>query len=374
MDTLAPGTLREFEAAARARLDPAHYDYFAGGAGDEVTLRANEAAFERLTLLPRVLRGGAKLRTGVTLLGCRAAVPVLVAPTAFHRLADPEGERATARAAAAAETIMIVSMAATVAVEDVAAAAPGARLWFQLYLQPDMAFTERLVRRAEAAGCAALVVTVDSPVLGLRDRDRRNGFLDLPPGLYCENMRDGGRVRPVVLSPEITWEHIGLLREMTALPIALKGVLHPADARLALDHGVAALLVSNHGGRQLDAVPAAVDALPEIAAAVGGAVPVLLDGGVRRGTDVLKALALGADAVAVGRPVVWGLAAGGERGAARVLGLLREEIEHALTLCGCTSIHDLGPDMVRVHGAGPGTARVRDPGPDGGPGAAWRSR
>ncbi|MET7331401.1 alpha-hydroxy acid oxidase [Nonomuraea sp. NPDC005650] len=340
-------SLRAFEAEARVRLDPAHYDYFAGGAGDEVTVRANEAAFARIGLLPRALRGAARPRTGLTLLGSRAAMPVLVAPTAFHRLADPEGERATARAAAAAETIMIVSMAATVAIEEVAAAAPGAELWFQLYVQPDLAFTETVVRRAEAAGCKALVVTVDSPVLGRRERDLRNGFHDLPDHLCCENLRDGDRVRPILMSPELSWEHIDRLREMTTLPIAVKGVTHPVDARIALDHGVSAIMVSNHGGRQLDTVPASIDLLPEIAAAVGGAVPVLLDGGIRRGTDVLKALALGATAVAVGRPVIWGLAADGERGVARVLGLLRAEVEHALTLCGCASIGDLDRGMVR---------------------------
>ncbi|TDD18443.1 hypothetical protein E1294_24350 [Nonomuraea diastatica] len=227
-------SLRDIEAAARERLEPAHYDYFAGGAGDEVTVRANEAAFGRLSLLPKVLRGAGKLETGVTLLGSRAAVPVLVAPTAFHRLADPEGERATARAAAAAETIMIVSMAAAVAVEDVAAAAPGAEPWFQLYIQPDLAFTETLVRRAEAAGCTALVVTVDSPALGLRERELRHGFHDLPGHLRCENLRVGDRVRPIVMWPELSWEHLGRLREMTSLPIVLKGVTHPADARLAV--------------------------------------------------------------------------------------------------------------------------------------------
>ncbi|MGP3965383.1 alpha-hydroxy acid oxidase [Nonomuraea sp. 3N208] len=340
-------TLRGFEAEARARLEPAHYDYFAGGAGDEATVRANEAAFARLGLVPRVLRGAAKLQTDVTLLGSRAAMPVLVAPTAFHRLADPAGERATARAVAAAETIMIVSMAATVAIEDVAAAAPGAELWFQLYIQPDLAFTEKIVRRAAAAGCKALVVTVDSPVLGRRERDLRNGFHDLPEHLCCENLRDGDRVRPVVMTPELSWEHLDRLREMTSLPIVLKGITHPADARLALDHGTSAIMVSNHGGRQLDTVPATIDLLPDVVAAVGGAVPVLLDGGVRRGTDVLKALALGAAAVAVGRPVLWGLAADGERGVSRVLGLLRAEIEHALALCGRASVHELDAGMVR---------------------------
>nr|WP_203950077.1 alpha-hydroxy acid oxidase [Microbispora rosea] len=356
-------TVREFETVARDRLHPAHYDYFAGGAGDEITVRANEAAFARLALLPRVLRGAGRPRTETTLLGSRVATPVLVAPTAFHRLADPEGEKATARAAAAAGTIMIVSMAATVAVGDVAAAAPGATLWFQLYIQPDMAFTEAIVRRAEAAGCTALVVTVDSPARGRHDRDVRNGFDDLPEGMRCENLRDddrvsdgdgdgdgdggAGPVRSIVMSPEISWEHVDLLRRMTSLPIVLKGVTHPADARLAVEHGVSAVYVSNHGGRQLDTVPAAVELLPEIVAAVGGAVPVLVDGGIRRGTDVVKALALGASAVAVGRPVIWGLAADGERGVSRVLGLLRDEVEHALTLCGVASVHDLEPGLVR---------------------------
>nr|WP_090947127.1 alpha-hydroxy acid oxidase [Nonomuraea jiangxiensis] len=304
----------------------------------------------RLGLRPRVLRGAVKLQTSLTLLGSRAAMPVLVAPTAFHRLAHPEGERATARAVAAAETIMIVSMAATVAIEDVAAAAPGAELWFQLYLEPDLVFTEQLVRRVAAAGCRGLVVTADSPALGRRERDLRNGFDDLPEHLCCENLRDrahGDRVRPVVLSPELMWEHLDRLRELTELPIVLKGVTHPADALLAIEHGVAAIMVSNHGGRQLDTVPATIDLLPEIAAAVGGRVPLLLDGGIRRGTDVLKALALGAAAVAIGRPVLWGLAADGERGVTSVLGLLRAEVEHALTLCGCASIHDLDPEWVR---------------------------
>jgi 4-hydroxymandelate oxidase len=234
-----------------------------------------------------------------------------------------------------------------VAIEEVAAAAPEAALWFQLYVQPDMAFTEAIVRRAEAAGCTALVVTVDSPARGVRERELRHGFHDLPEDLCCENLRDGERVRPIVMSPEISWEHIDRIREMTSLPIVLKGVLHPADVRLALDHGASALIVSNHGGRQLDALPATIDVLPDIVAAVGGAVPVLLDGGIRRGTDVVKALALGADAVAVGRPVIWGLAADGERGVARVLDLLRAEVEQALTLCGCSSVHDLDPGTVR---------------------------
>ncbi|GAA5187487.1 alpha-hydroxy acid oxidase [Rugosimonospora acidiphila] len=358
--------LREFEAAAASTVDRVHYDYLAGGAWDEVTLRDNEAAFGRLRLLPRVLRGRDKPELDVSLFGCHAASPVLMSPTAFHRLVHPEGERATARAAAATGTIMVASMAATVAIADIAAAAREAAggvvggvvgggdpaLWFQLYIQPDLEVTEALVARATAAGARALVVTVDSPVFGAHERDRRNGFLDLPAGMACENMRGlpGGEpdaVRPIAMSPEICWDHLDWLRQATSLPVVLKGILHPEDARLALRHGVDGLMLSNHGGRQLDTVPATIDLLPEIVAAVGGRMPVILDGGVRRGTDVVKALALGASAVGIGRPVLWGLAADGERGVRRVLELLREEVDAALALCGAGSPRDLTPDLVR---------------------------
>jgi 4-hydroxymandelate oxidase len=355
-------TVRDFEALAADRLDPVHYDYFAGGAEDEVTLRANETAFVRTALLPRVLRGAGTPRLDTALLGCPASMPVLVAPTAFHRLADPEGELATARAAAAAGAIMIAAMASTVAIEEVAAAAAKATadpvLWFQLYLQPDLEFTEFLVRRAEAAGCRALVVTVDSPALGHSDRNDRNGFHDLPAGLRCENLRDPrsgatGHVRDIVMSPDLSWWHLDWLRGVTELPIVLKGVLHPEDARRAVDAGMSGLLVSNHGGRQLDGVPATLDVLPSIADTVAGRLPLILDGGVRRGTDVVKALALGADAVAVGRPVVWGLAAAGEAGVRRVLELLRTELAHALTLCGCDSPCGPDRDLVLRRGGAP---------------------
>ncbi|MEV4055721.1 alpha-hydroxy acid oxidase [Amycolatopsis sp. NPDC049688] len=348
-------TIAEFEAAARERLDPAHYDYFAGGAQDEITLRENETAYKRLRLLPRVLRGSDKRDLSLTLLGTPSSMPILVAPTAFHRLAHPDGELATARAAARAGTIMIVSMAATTAIEDIAAAAPELSLWFQLYLQPDLEFTEAIVRRAENAGVQAFVVTVDSPVLGRRERDDRNAFHDLPAGLAVENLRDIGEnrsggtashVRDIVMSA-LNWDHIAWLRSKTKLPVLIKGVLHAEDARLAVHHGVAGIVVSNHGGRQLDTVAATIDVLPEIAAAVGGAVPVLLDGGIRRGTDVVKALALGADAVGVGRPVVWGLAAGGREGVTQVLELLREDFDQALALCGGRHPADLTPDQVR---------------------------
>ena len=336
--------LRDFEAAARTCLDPVYYDYFASGAQDETTVAANEAAFRGRTLIPRVLRGCPPPRLETSVLGQTAAMPVLIAPTAFHRLACPDAEVATGRAAAAADVIMIAAMLSTVTIEEIAAT--GAKLWFQLYIQPDLAFTESLVRRAETAGCRALVVTVDSPTLGRNERGDRNNFHDLPPGVYCANMGAAGHVRQVVLSPAISWWHVDWLRETTSLPILLKGVLHPADAKLAVEHGVDGLIVSNHGGRQLDATPASLDRLAPIAEAVGGRVPLLLDGGVRRGTDVAKAMALGARAVAIGRPVLWGLAVAGEAGVRRVLELLRVELANALTLLGVGAPAELTRDQV----------------------------
>lgn len=366
-------TVRDFETAARAELDPVYADFIAGGARDEITVRANEAAFGRLQLLPRVLRGSAVRELGISLLGSRASLPVLISPTAFHKLVDPEGELATARAAAAAGAIMIVAMASTVAVGEIADAARAAgddpTLWFQLYIQPDLDITETLVRRATDAGCTALVVTVDSPVLGAGERNRRNGFHDLPPGLRCENLvdlRDGerGHVRQIAMSPELNWEHIDWLRGITSLPIVLKGVLHPEDARLAVRHGVDGLLLSNHGGRQLDTVPATLELLPEFVSAVEGRIPVVMDGGVRRGTDAVKALALGASAVGIGRPVMWALAEGGEKGVRRLLELLRDELDDALALCGATGLADLTPDLVRVPAWGPVPGSAVAPGAD----------
>ena len=351
-------SLREFECEAKRRLEPQVYDFFAGGADDEVTLRCNEAGFGRIALMPRVLRDTANRDLAIDVLGCRASMPVMLAPTAFHRLAHPAGECATARAAAAATTIMILSMVSTVAIEDVAAAAREAsgtndpHLWFQLYIQPDLEFTETIIRRAEAAGCTALVVSVDSPVFGRRERDLRNGFVELPPGMFCENLREPsiegepGRLRKLVFAAG-SWSQIDWLRKITTLKIVFKGVMHPEDARIAVKCGVDALFVSNHGGRQLDTVPAAIELLPPIADAVGGNIPLFLDGGIRRGTDVLKALALGAAAVAIGRPVLWALAVAGEPGVTQMLEMLRAEIDRALALCGCRTPRDLNPDFVR---------------------------
>jgi 4-hydroxymandelate oxidase len=357
-------SLRELEAEARGRLEPAAYDFFAGGADDEITLRDNEAAFSRIGLLPRVLRGAGPPQLELTLLGCPAAMPIVIAPTAFHRLAHPEGERATARAAARTNVIMIASMAATIAIEDVVAAArqetsdPPPQIWFQIYVQSDLDFTASIIRRAERAGCSGLVVTVDSAAFGRRERDLRNGFLDLPAGMWCENLRDAlpgggwGAPRSIGFWPDLAWEHLNWLRQVTTLPIVLKGVVHPEDARIAVERGIDALIVSNHGGRQLDSVPAAIDLLPAIASAVANRVPLLLDGGVRRGTDVVKALALGATAAAIGRPVVWALAVDGAAGVERALNLLREELVRALTLCGVGEPADVTGDLVRLQGMG----------------------
>ncbi|MFD6158052.1 alpha-hydroxy acid oxidase [Nocardia sp. NPDC060256] len=356
-DDTSPAVL---EQRARELLDPAHYDYFAGGAGDEITVADNEQAFRRLALLPRVLRDTSGRSIATSLLGDPSSMPVFVSPTAFHRLAHPDGERATARGVAAAGLIMIASMAGTVAIGEVTTAAREidreARVWFQLYLQPEPEVTEELVRRAERAGCTALVVTVDSPVHGRRAREDRHGFHDLPPNMCAENMRNlpganGSGARPIAMTPDFTWDHLHRLRELTQLPVVLKGILHPDDARLAVQHEADAIVVSNHGGRQLDRAAAALDALPAITAAVAGRIPIFLDGGVRRGSDVVLALALGATAVGVGRPVLWGLAVGGDKGVTGVLNTLRSEFEHTLTLCGIAELAELNRSLVIARGA-----------------------
>lgn len=352
-----PLNLDDYEAAARERLDPLVLGYYSSGACDEVTLRENRRAFDRLALAYRVLVDVSTRTLATTVLGQRVDFPVLVAPTAFQRLACPEGELATVRAAGARGTIHVLSTLATTSVEDVVAAASGP-VWFQLYVFKDRGVTETLVRRAEAAGARALVLTVDAPLLGRRERDLRHSFT-LPPGLRVQNLEPEGKGRLPAsagsglaayfasqLDPSLSWKDLAWLRARTKLPLVVKGIVRKDDAVRAVSEGADAVVVSNHGGRQLDGSPATIDVLEPIALALRGRAEVLLDGGVRRGTDVLKALALGARAVLVGRPILWGLAVAGEAGAARVLELLRAELDLALALAGCPSVEAVPRDLV----------------------------
>ena len=339
--------LHEYEAAARDLLPPMVFDFVAGGSGDEVTLRGNRAAFDRWRLLPRVLRGLRDASTATSVLGQEIALPVLIAPSSLHRLCHDEGERATARAAKAAGTIYTLSTPASIAIEEVAPEA--GPWWFQLYVFRDRGLTRDLVARAAAAGASALVVTVDTPLLGRREADERHHFA-LPPGVTMPNVQlparrhsaeAGASAGWITAAPAVesalTWDDLDWLASLSPLPILLKGILHSDDAVRAVEYGTRAILVSNHGGRQLDSAVAALDALPAVVAAVGGRAEVLLDGGVRRGTDILKALACGARAVLIGRPIHWGLAVGGEAGVRHVLELLRAELALDLMLCGLAS-------------------------------------
>jgi isopentenyl diphosphate isomerase/L-lactate dehydrogenase-like FMN-dependent dehydrogenase len=339
----APLNVRDYEQLARERLDPGAWSYFAGGADDERTLRWNLEAYGRWQLRPRVLCDVSEVSTETTVLGTRVSLPVLVAPVAFHRVAHPDGEAGTARAAAAVGTLMCLSTIATATPADVAAAAPGAPRWFQLYVFKDWGLTEALVAQAVEAGFSALVLTADTPYLGRREGPLRTGFA-IPDDVRIPAVDQArGTLEPFALhehfalfSPAVSWRDVERLATASRLPVVVKGVLTAEDARLACEHGAAAVVVSNHGGRQLDGVPATLDALPEVAEAVDGRIEVYLDGGIRRGTDAVKAFALGARAVLAGRAVVWGLAAGGEEGARHVLELLREEIRLSLSLLGCT--------------------------------------
>jgi 4-hydroxymandelate oxidase len=352
----APVNLFDYEELARTRLPAMAYEYIAGGAGDEVTLRDNRSRFDEIRLKPRVLRDVSALDTSTTLFGQRLEYPILLAPTAYHKITHPEGEIATARGAGAAHATMCVSSFATTSVEDVAKAATGP-LWFQLYVQPDRGFTKALVQRAEAAGCRALLVTVDTPVIGTRNREVRAGFR-LPPGMERENLKglaggvtsmahaDEGTIYSAIFDPKLTWEGIEWIRSFAKIPVLLKGILSPEDAALALRHGVDGIVVSNHGARNLDTVPATITALPGVAAAVGGRIPVLMDGGVRRGTDVVKALALGARAVLIGRPYLWGLSVDGSNGVRNVMAILRNEFQAAMALCGRTSLRTIDKSVL----------------------------
>ncbi|HUJ61514.1 MAG TPA: alpha-hydroxy acid oxidase [Kofleriaceae bacterium] len=350
--------LYELEALARARLPAMAWDYYASGADDERCVRRNCDAFGAIALHYRVLVDVAERRLATSVLGQAVAMPILVAPTAFHKLAHRDGELASVRAAGDAGTVFVLSTLSTTAVEHVVAAATGP-VWFQLYVYKDRGATEALVRRVEAAGCRALVLTVDAPLLGRRERDVRNRFA-LPAGMAIANLHAAGydRLPPVagesglaayvadLLDPALTWDAIGWLRSITRLPVLVKGIVRADDARRAVAAGASGIVVSNHGGRQLDAAPATIDVLGRIADAVAGGAELLLDGGVRRGSDVVKAIALGARAVLVGRPVLWGLAAGGRDGVAAALGVLRRELDLAMALCGCPDVAAITRDLV----------------------------
>jgi isopentenyl diphosphate isomerase/L-lactate dehydrogenase-like FMN-dependent dehydrogenase len=349
-----PLNVWDYERLAEERLGPGAWSYFAGGSDDERTLRWNLEAYGRWRLRPRILCDVTDVSTETTVLGTPVALPVLVAPVAFQRMAHPDGEAATARAAASAGTVMCLSTIATASPADVAAAAPGAPRWFQLYVFKDWGLTSALVQQAVDAGYSALVLTADTPYLGRREGPLRTGFA-IPDDVRIPavDAARGGGLQPFSLhehfdlfSPSVSWRDVERLTELSGLPVVVKGVLTAEDARLACDHGAAAIAVSNHGGRQLDGVPGTLDALPEVVEAVESRVEVYLDGGIRRGTDVAKALALGARATLAGRAVLWGLAVGGEDGARRVLELLRDEIRLALSLLGCTSPEEIRREHV----------------------------
>jgi isopentenyl diphosphate isomerase/L-lactate dehydrogenase-like FMN-dependent dehydrogenase len=344
---MEPLNVWDYERLAAERLEPGAHGYYAGGAGDEVTLRDNVDAYGRWQLRPRVLVDVAACTTATTVLGHDVSMPLLVAPVAFQRVAHADGEVGMARAAHAVGTLMCLSTLATSTPAQVAET--GVSRWFQLYVFRDLGVTNDLVARARDAGFTALVLTVDTPVLGRRERDHRTRFA-IPEEIAVASLGQGGMTPAEafgLMSESVSWHDVERLAAESGLPVLVKGVLTGEDALLACEHGAAGIVVSNHGGRQLDGVSATIDALPEVVEAVGGRVEVLVDGGIRRGGDVVKALALGARAVLAGRAPLWGLAAGGEAGARHVLELLRDEILLALKLVGCASPDDVSRDRVQ---------------------------
>lgn len=341
--------LTELEPIARERMHPAAFDYVAGGGWDERTLADNDAAWARMTFRPRVLTDLRDVDPGGSFLGRAATLPVAIAPMAAHALADAGGELATVRAAAAAGIPFCLSTSATRTIEAVAAAAPEADRWFQLYLVEDLDVTRSLVERAEAAGYRLLVLTVDLPVLGYRERDRRSGFV--MPDLVNVPAAGAPRGRYGALEGQrrlgLIWDDLATIRGWSSMPLVLKGILTAEDARLAVAHGASAIIVSNHGARQLDRSPASADVLEEVVDAVGGRIPVWVDGGIRRGLDILAARALGADGVLLGRPILWALAAGGVAGVARALAIIREELEVAMPILGVGRLDEVTREHLR---------------------------
>jgi len=346
-------SIADYERLAEERLEPGPWAYLAGGSGDEWTLRENRAAFSRWTFRPRVLRDVSRISTATTVLGKPIELPVVVAPVAYQQLYHPEGECATARGAAAAGSGLGVSTFSTRTHEEIAAVAPGLLTWHQLYVFRDRGFAREHLAGAAAAGCSAVVLTVDTARLAQRERDLRIGF-EIPADIplpYARAAMGASAQNPAehfkLLDDSLSWTDVEWIASEGKLPVILKGITTAEDAELAVQHGAAAIVVSNHGGRQLDGAPATLDALPEVVEAVAGRAEVYLDGGIRRGTDVAKALALGARAVLVGRAPIFGLAAAGEDGVRHVLELLREELTLALCLLGCTSPEELTRAHVR---------------------------
>ncbi len=358
MDSEILLNVADYAKAAKAKLPSEVCDYFCGGALDEITLRENAVGWERLKLYYRVLAGVGARDLETIVLGQKISMPIMVAPTAFHRLACESGEIATARAAKNAGTLFILSSLSNTAMEEVFAAA-GTPKWFQLYIYKDRSITRDLVQRAEAAGAEAIVLTVDAPGLGTRERDSRNSFR-LPEGLTVENLAPVGKgTMPVVegsglaayvhanFKSDLGFDDLDWLCGCTRLPVVVKGVCRGDDAQHSAELGAKAVVVSNHGGRQLDTAPATCEVLPHVVEAAGDRCEIYVDGGIRRGSDVLKAIALGARAVLVGRPILWGLAVGGEQGAANVLEILRRELDEAMLLSGCTTISDIDASLLR---------------------------
>lgn len=359
MDPSSLFTLAEFRRHARARLPRPAYDYYRGAADARRTVRRNREAFANYEIWPRVLVDVADRQLETTVLGDRIAFPVMIAPTAYQRMAHPDGECATARGAASVGTTMIASTLSTTSLEDIAKSAPDGNRWFQLYVHRDRGLTAELVQRARASGYRALVLTVDAPLLGRRLADVRNGFA-LPEGMTMANFEAAASARPEAKrdsmlahyvatrhDASLTWRDLEWLRSLSPMPLVVKGVLRADDARRAVEHGVDAIAVSNHGGRQLDGSPAAIDALEDVVAAVGGRCEVYVDGGVRWGTDVLVALALGARAVLVGRPILWGLGVAGDAGVRRVLEILRDELSTAMAIAGAPDVRAIDRSLVR---------------------------
>ena len=354
-----PINVFEYQTLANQQLPQMARDYYASGAWDEITLRDNCAAFERYKLRPRMLVDVSHRDLSTQILGQSLQLPILIAPMAFQCLADPQGEIATAKAAAKLGSVMVLSTLATKSIEDVASVRNQTPQWFQLYVHRDRGLTKALVERAQAAGFQALCLTVDAPVLGKRERDTHNQFV-LPPGMALANLStlkdleipyksgESGLFAYVLeqFNPALTWADLEWLQSLSPLPLVVKGILRGDDAVRAVEHGARGVIVSNHGGRQLDGAIASIDALSEVVAAVGDKADVLVDGGIRRGTDVLKALALGAKAVLLGRPVLWGLAVGGEAGVQHLIELLRDELDLAMALSGCAKLQDIDPSLV----------------------------